>query len=105
MASGSDSADWAGRPESVDRAEIKGDQIRLLVYRLYWVDGRTTSSEYVAKARLAWSRLSGRGDDAALVVMYTPVQDAGADARATLRAFASSMSPVIEQTLGTAAAK
>jgi len=105
MASGSDSADWAGRPESVDRAEIKGDQIRLLVYRLYWVDGRTTSSEYVAKARLAWSRLSGRGDDAALVVMYTPVQDAGADARTTLRAFASSMSPAIEQTLGTAAAK
>jgi exosortase A len=105
MASGSDSADWAGRPESVDRAEIKGDQIRLLVYRLYWVDGRTTSSEYVAKARLAWSRFSGRGDDAALVVMYTPVQDAGADARATLRAFASSMSPAVEQTLLTAAAK
>jgi len=104
MASGSDSTDWAGRRASVDRAEIKaeGERVRLEVFRLYWVDGSTTSSEYVAKARLAWGRLSGRGDDAALVVMYTPVQDAG-DSRATLRGFASSMSPAIEQALVTAA--
>ena len=103
MASGSDGADWAGRHVSVDTAEVKGERVRLEVFRLFWVDGDTTSSEYLAKARLAWARLSGRGDDAALVVMYTPMQDAGSDARATLRAFASSMSPAIEQALEAAA--
>ena len=73
MAEGSDSVEWMGRRVPVDRAEILGSRVRLEVFRLYWVDGRTTSSQYVAKALLAWSKLSGHGDDAALIVMYTPI--------------------------------
>ena len=76
MAEGSDSVEWSGQ-RAGGKAEILGKQIRLEVFRLYWVDGRVTSSQYVAKARLAWSKLSGRGDDAALVVMYTPMLASG----------------------------
>lgn len=99
MAEGSDSVEWMGRRVPVDRAEILGNQIRLEVFRLYWVDGRTTSSQYVAKALLAWSKLSGHGDEAALIVMYTPIVAAGDSPRETLRAFASAMSPSIERSL------
>ena len=105
MAEGSDSVEWSGQRVPVGQAEILGNQIRLEVFRLYWVDGRVTSSEYVAKARLAWSKLAGRGDDAALVVMYTPMRASGDDVRMTLRAFASAMSPSIERALATSRAR
>ncbi len=48
----------------------------LQAYRLYWVAGHVTSSQYEAKALQAWSKLSGRGDDAALVVIYAPRRSA-----------------------------
>ena len=99
MAEGSDSVEWMGRRVPVDRAEILGSRVRLEVFRLYWVGGRTTSSQYVAKALLAWSKLSGHGDDAALIVMYTPIFAAGDAPQETLRAFASAMSPSIERSL------
>ena len=105
MAEGSDSVEWAGQRVPVGEAEILGSQVRLEVFRLYWVDGRMTSSAYVAKARLAWSKLSGRGDDAALVVMYTPILASGDAARETLRGFASAMSPAIERTLAASRAQ
>ena len=99
VATGTDRVEWTSRSVSVDTAEILGSQARIEVFRLYWVDGQTTDSKYLAKARLAWSKLSGRGDDSALVVMFTPVLAPGDDAPATLRAFASAMSPSIERTL------
>ncbi len=99
VATGSDGVEWVSRSIPVDRAEIVGSAARLEVFRLYWVDGRTTDSKYVAKARLVWSKLSGRGDDSALVVMYTPILAPGDAAQATLREFASAMSPSIERAL------
>ncbi len=102
MANGSDSVEWMGKRVPVNQAEILGRRDRLEVFRLYWVDGRTTSSEYVAKALLAWSRLSAHGDDAALIVMYTPILAPGDSARETLRAFGSMMSPSVERSLATA---
>jgi exosortase A len=99
MAVGSDRVEWAGSPVAVATADVKGERARLEVFRLFWVDGSITASEYVAKARLAWSKLMGRGDDSALVVMFAPVTGAPEDARATLRTFAASMSPSIERAL------
>jgi EpsI family protein len=99
VATGTDHVEWASRSVPVDKAEILGSRDRIEVFRLYWVDGRMTDSPYLAKARLAWSKLSGRGDDSALVVMFTPVLAPGDDAQATLRAFALAMSPSIERTL------
>ena len=105
VATGTDRVEWVSRSVSVATAEILGSQARIEVFRLYWVDGRMTDSKYVAKARLAWSKLLGRGDDSALVVMFTPVLAPDDDAPARLRAFAAAMSPSIERTLAASRTK
>jgi len=80
------------------RAELLG-AMRLDVVPLYWVDGRMTSNAYVAKALHAWSRLTGRGDDAALVVIYAPMRAPVDDSRDVLQRFARAMSPAIDRAL------
>ena len=52
----------------------------------YWIDGALTASDPIAKARVAWLRVTGRGDDSAVVAVYTPA-GAGKAADATLQAF------------------
>lgn len=62
---------------------------RLLAWHWYWINGRLTASDYAGKAWLALSRLTGRGDDAAAVVLYASEdQPGGADA--ALDAFVAS---------------
>ncbi len=99
MAVGSDSVEWVGSPVSVHRAALSGRDVGLEIFRLYWVNGTVTASEYVAKALTAWSRLRGRGDDSALIVIYTTKPAPDKDVRDVLREFAASMSPAIERTL------
>jgi len=67
---------------------------------VFWVDGYVTGSEYVAKARLAWSRLRGGAGDAALIVFFAKEQ-AGRDA--ALLAIAA-LSPEVARTLDAAGA-
>lgn len=85
----------AGRPQSANRAVISGNRDRLVVYRLYWVDGRLTASDYAAKAMLAWSKLTGGTGDAALVVVFAQDRDGLDVARDALEA----LWPSIERTL------
>jgi exosortase A len=59
---------------------------RLMVWQYYWINGTLTSSDYLAKAYGALYRLVGRGDDAAVIVVYTPKGQAG-DAEAVLESF------------------
>lgn len=87
----------AGRPQSASRSLISGNRDRLVVYRLYWVDGRLTDSDYAAKALLAWSRLTGGSGDAALVVVFAQERDGLDVARDALEA----LWPSIERTLVT----
>jgi EpsI family protein len=62
-----------------------------------------TSSDHVAKLYTAFDRLTGRGDDAAIVVVYTPMADSrDTQAAATLGAFLSDMAPSIEARLSEA---
>jgi EpsI family protein len=104
MGSGSDRIEWAGQSERVDRADLTGLDSALQAYRLYWVGGAVTSSQYMAKALQAWSKLSGRGDDAALIVIYTPRRSREDDSGSAVRAFARDMSPSIERALAAARA-
>lgn len=99
---GSDSIEWSRRPERVERADLSGQTIGLQAYRLYWVAGRVTSSQYEAKALQAWSKLSGQGDDAALVVVYAARRTRDDDPTPILRAFTREMSSSIERALATA---
>jgi EpsI family protein len=76
----------------------------MLVWHWYRVDGQWTTSPYVAKALLARSNLLGRGDDSAVVVVYTPTDGVGDGAQRTLEAFVTDMLPSIEGTIASARA-
>ncbi len=47
------------------------DATRLLIWHVYWVNDRYITSDILAKAHGALSRLLGRGDDGAAVFLYT----------------------------------
>lgn len=49
-----------------------GSPRRLRVWQLYWIDGRFTASEVEVKLRQAWARLTGRGDDGAVLLFASP---------------------------------
>ncbi len=70
-----------GRGTAVDEAVLRGpdapgEPARLLVWQIYWINGTLTASEWQAKAWGAWHKLLGGGDDAAALVVSTPVADA-----------------------------
>ncbi len=68
--------------------ELRSAGTRLLVWQFYWIDGRLTASDVRAKLYGAWQRLSGRGDDAAAVIVYTVKDtDNAASAQALLQNF------------------
>ena len=96
---GHDVVDWLGRTVQVDQSVLAGRSMSLQVFRWYWIGGRVTSSAYVAKALQAWSRLTGGGDDSALIVVYAREQPGANTSRDALRAFSQQMSPEIERML------
>ena len=59
---------------------------QLMVWRSYWVDGRFVAGDAAAKLAGAWARLRGRGNEGAILVLYTDNESAAA-ANATLEAF------------------
>ncbi|WP_431256384.1 exosortase A [Roseateles chitinivorans] len=48
---------------------------RMLVWHVYWINGRPMTSAWQARVRGALERLQGRGDDAALVLVYTEADE------------------------------
>jgi len=83
----------------VRTAELRSvDSRRLVAWQWYWVNGHLTASDFQAKAYTALSRLSGQGDDSAVIVVYAPKeQAAGGDA--ALEAFVRAAVPKIELAL------
>jgi len=78
----------AGQTLPVQTAELRQGTLaqadhaaqRLQVWRLYWVGGRLTASDFQAKLLGAWGLLQGQGDDGAIVVLYTPRSEADLEA-------------------------
>lgn len=69
----------AGKAQDVRTAFLReppgaqsGNSSQLAVWQIYWVGGTLTSSDYLAKAYSAWYRLTGRGDDSAVLILYAP---------------------------------
>jgi exosortase A len=58
----------------------------LTVWRVYWIDGRWVAGDVRAKIVSAWARVRGRGDDGAILVLWTDDPDR-ARARLRLQAF------------------
>lgn len=80
VSSGSANTELAGQSLPVVAAVLRqkssvldGNAVRLRAWRFYWVNGRFTASDVQAKLQGALSRLTGRGDDGAIVVLYTPL--------------------------------
>lgn len=102
LSSGRDTVAWNGKPVAAAAALLGGGDLRMDVLRLYWVAGHVTASDYAAKAWLAYAKLTGQGDDSAVIVVYAP-RRAGQGARTeTLRAFAAAHAPAIERMLAAA---
>ena len=102
IADGAPTMDIGGAAVPVISARIRDALGQTLEARQwYWIGGALTSSDPVAKARVAWLRVTGRGDDSAVVVVYTP---AGEDtqAGATLQAFVRDAWPAIASALAAA---
>ena len=96
--------DAGGRSISLVESKIRGQVDEstesLLVWKWYWINGRVTDNDYVAKALTAFDKLTGRGDDSAVVVVSTPlVADHETDAEARLAAFVKAAGPVIAERL------
>lgn len=75
---------------------------RLLVWQIYWINGRLTSNDYLAKVYSAIYQLLGRGDDSAVLVFYT-ANDGSDAAREALTAFTASQYGGIDKALRAAA--
>jgi exosortase A len=97
VAKGTASADWAGAPATFHRATLAGNAGPLETWQLFWIDGQATESPYVAKALLAWAKIRGHDDGAALIVFYTPANVGNADDR--LRSFSQAMSASVDGSL------
>jgi EpsI family protein len=67
---------------------VKGGR-HAAVYQVYWVNGTTTPSDAVAKLNEALSRLRGRGDDSAAIILTMYSQDNLEAARLKTEAFAA----------------
>lgn len=66
---------------------------RLMVWRLYWVDGQWLAGDAATKLTLAWNRLRGKGDDGAGLLLFTEYQPNDSRADAALEAFARDALP------------
>jgi exosortase A len=80
-------------------ARLHGGFTNLLVWRWYWVDGQYIVNPYWGKFLQAKSRLLGRGDDGAVVIVYAPYDDRPLDAERVLRDFVDAMLPAITRSL------
>jgi exosortase A len=77
---------------------VTGSEQRLRVWQWYWVDGQFTASDIKAKLLTLKSRLSGRGDDGAIVVVYAPDGQPGGG-EAALAAFAPTLKAALAPVL------
>ncbi|MFC5460214.1 exosortase A [Massilia niabensis] len=92
----------SGRVEgglAVRESTLAGPGGPLLVWHWMWIDGQNTTSNVVGKLHQARAKLLFHGDDGALLVLATPVNDDPQAARAALRAFAERGRGAIEATL------
>ena len=87
---------------SAIEAQLQGRSARLLVWRWYWVDGQFTLNPYWAKLLQGKSKLFGRGDDGAIVIVYTVVDGDREAATGRLQDFVNAMLPGITRNLDNA---
>lgn len=71
----------------VNESRIQGNRNSLLVWQLYWIDGKFIASAYEGKLRLAKQKLLLQGDDGVSLIFYAPYDENPDEARLLLRDF------------------
>jgi EpsI family protein len=100
----SGAAEIAGQTVAVRTAELRSSHadslsaVRLTAWRVYWVNNRFIAGDAMAKIHGAVSRLTGQGDDSAVVVVYTPAGE-GSTPQATLADFLKANGALIASSL------
>ena len=84
---------------AVIESQLRGRSARLLVWRCYWVDGQFALNPYWARLLQAKSQLFGHGDDGAVVIFYTALDDDRDVSRGSLQEFVDAMLPGIVKSL------
>jgi exosortase A len=102
-------ADSATRTETVGErrlavreSALAGPGPRMIVWQWYWIEGRTTASDYAGKLLQVKERFLGQGDDGAAVLVSAPYDGDPEQARATLRAFLAANLHPLEAALNAA---
>lgn len=90
-------------PLDVRTAVAVADRSRLALWQWFWIDGRHTSNDYLAKLYQVFSVLEQHGDSVAWVIVYTPTESNELQARAALQRFSTDMIGVIDAALKDAA--
>jgi EpsI family protein len=74
---------------------------KLRVWHCYWIGGRFVANATQARLLLSMNRLTGRGDDSAIVILYTPVKPTADNTQAdtVLQGFATAALPSLSKQL------
>ena len=91
-----------GETTNVRTAVVTGRSERLAVWQWFWVDGKTTGSEIVAKIYQVLALLRGHNAAVAWVLVYTPITGEERDAHSVLSAFVAEMDGAIAGALSSA---
>lgn len=92
-----------GKQAAVIQTKLRSEKQRLLIWNWNWFNGTVTVNPYWAKLHEAKSRLFGRWDDAAGVIIYTPYVEHPEQGAAVLQEFVRDMLPALNTTLEKAA--
>ena len=91
-----------GESIEVREALLHGGGPSVLAWTWYWTPARSTASPAIAKLLGTSGRLFGRGDDAAQVVLYVPIEYQPEDAAQRLERLVVDAWPVIDRELAAA---
>jgi exosortase A len=89
--------DVPGADLTVGQTEIRAPGGRLLAWRWFWTGSRYVAGGHSLKLDGLKSKLTGRGDDAAVLVLCAPFEEKPEEATEAMTAFLSVMKPDIDR--------
>lgn len=90
---------FSNRSLILRESRIQGPSGPMVVWYWYWVDGKYTVNDYVAKLLQAKEKFLIQGDDGAALMLFAPYSTNPDEARVVLRNFLSANLQLLEETL------
>jgi len=88
-----------GKEMKVMQGTLRSAQQQLLTWRWYWVGGRHTANDYLAKLLEAKGKFLGQAGEGAAIILVADFNGDVSVGRAVLQEFVDAMVPSIEKTL------